>query len=92
MAIEGFLSAALREWSYDHYSVAMACACIAADATAKAESGRVKNRNEVQFSNFIDSKLDIITVVGFGGAIQAAPGSRISVRDPLNSSSTSELP
>lgn len=61
--------------------MSMACACIALDATANRElGGKVGDRCK----NFVNKYLDIISVVGTGGVVLAAPGSTLCIADPRN--------
>ena len=81
MSIECFVQDAFELIRRDRFESAMALACAALDATAKSEfSGQVQVGE--RWEAFVKSNLDIITVVGFSGAIHAAPGGILRVLDP----------
>jgi hypothetical protein len=88
MAIHDFLTGAVRELAFQNYAVAMACVCTALDATAKAEFGGSTRQRCLKY---INRYLDIITLVGFGGAIVAVPGSTLKVNDPINRTKTTNI-
>ncbi|HML73090.1 MAG TPA: hypothetical protein PKB02_01210 [Anaerohalosphaeraceae bacterium] len=89
MAINDFLTACIREWSHKNYSVAMSCVCNAVDATAKKEYGTTKNKQRCL--KFLNKYLDIITGVGFGGAILVSPGSTLRILNPLDPNKTENV-
>jgi hypothetical protein len=88
MAIEDFMNGALRECAAGNYSVAMACICTVVDSLGKAEFG---GRTRSRCLAFLDRYLDIITTVGFGGAIRANPGARLNVSDPMDPNKTKNV-
>ena len=88
MAIDDFLNVALREVLAGNYPVAMACICTAVDSSAKTEFG---GRSRSRCLAFINQYLDIITSVGFGGAILAMPGGTLNVLDPVNPTKTKNV-
>jgi hypothetical protein len=88
MAIHDFLTGAVREFAFRNSAVAMACVCTALDATAKAEYG---GKTRQRCLKFVDRYLDIITLVGFGGAIVTVPGSTLKVNDPINPTKTTNI-
>jgi hypothetical protein len=69
------------EYAFRNYPVSMACACIALDATANRELGGGVG---YRCKNFVNKYLDIISAVGTGGAVLAAPGSTFYIVDPNN--------
>lgn len=82
MSISKFIEGAIREFAYQNYPVAMACTCIALDATAKKENPNMRVGERCMA--FIDSYLNIISVVGTGGATCAMPGAKLCPSDPEN--------
>ena len=88
MALYDFLTGAVREFAFQNYAVAMACVCTALDATAKAEYGGGTRQRCLKY---VDRYLDIITLVGFGGAIVAVPGSTLKINDPINRNKTTNI-
>lgn len=88
MAIEDFLNGALREVVAGNYPVAMACVCTVVDSVGKAEFG---GKTRGRCLAFVDRYLDIITSVGFGGAIRAQPGGTLNVLDPLDPTKTKSV-
>jgi hypothetical protein len=88
MAIEDFMNGALRECAAGNYPVAMASICTVVDSLGKAEFG---GKTRSRCLAFLDKYLDIITTVGFGGAIRANPGGRLNVLDPMNPTKTKNV-
>ena len=82
MAVSDFINGAVREFAFRNYPVAMAAACIALDASAKKETPTLNVGDRCR--KFIDSYLDIITVVGTGGGTCAMPGAKLCPPDPRN--------
>lgn len=82
MAVSDFINGAIREFAFRNYPVAMASACIALDASARKETPSLKVGERCR--QFIDSNLDIITVVGTGGGTCAMPGAKLCPPDPRN--------
>ena len=76
MAIEDFLNGALRECAAGNYPVAMASICTVVDSLGKTEYG---GGTRSRCLAFLDKYLDIITSLGFGGAIRANPGGTLNV-------------
>lgn len=88
MAIEDFLNGALRECAAGNYPAAMASICTVVDSLGKAEFG---GRTRTRCLAFLDKYLDIITTVGFGGAIRANPGGKLNVLDPMDPTKTKNV-
>lgn len=78
MSIESSVREALRQLRDREFDNAMTSACITLDATAKNEFGDCTQR----FQRFVRGNLDIITYVGFGGAIVACPGATLKLKWP----------
>lgn len=80
MAVSDFINGAIREFAFRNYPVSMASACIALDASANKETPArtVGDRCKI----FIDSYLDIISVVGTGGGACVMPGAKLCPPDP----------
>ena len=89
MAIDDFLTATICEWSHNNYSVAMSSVCNAVDATAREEFSDGGNKN--RYLKFLNKYLDIITEVGFGGAIFSRPGSTLNIPDPCDPNKTKNI-
>lgn len=79
MSIESWLREAIQQLQAEKFEAAMTSACISLDATAKNEFGP---GSEQRCRRFVQANLDIITCVGFGGAILAAPGSTVKLKQP----------
>jgi hypothetical protein len=88
MAVADFLIASLREFQHGNYHAAMACVCIAVDATAKSEFG---GSSKARCLAFVDAYLDVITKVGLANAVVAGPGSTLKLRDPLSPGKTKRI-
>jgi hypothetical protein len=94
MAISDFFLGSIREFAYGNWPVSMACACTCLDATSKNENGGGERKSrEVgpQIKSYINKYLDVITVVGTGGAVCANPGSRLCLSDPEKPGSHSPI-
>jgi len=78
----------IREFTNGNPAVSMACICIALDATAKIELGGSTRKRCIQY---VEKYLDIITMIGFGGAVLAVPGSCLHVLDPLHPKQTENV-
>lgn len=88
MAVENFLMAAVREFNHRNYLPSMACACIALDGTAQNEIG---GNHKDRCLRFLDSNIDIICKVGFGGVIMTVPGGSFSLMNPKKPNETQDL-
>ena len=88
MAIVYFMNGALGECAAGNYPVAMASICTVVDSLGKAEFGGSTRRRCLAY---LDRYLDIITFVGFGGAIRANPGGKLNVMDPLDPTKTKNV-
>lgn len=85
MTIEALVEDALDLLRRGRFDSAMSLACACLDAAAAAEiGGSVGNR----WKGFINSRLDIITAVGFRGALLVVPGSKLNVKNPANPAET----
>lgn len=71
------------------YESAMALACTALDATAKKEFPSLSPGDRIK--RFLNKNLDIVTVVGFGGALYCAPGSKLRLKDPQSASKSHQV-
>lgn len=88
MSIESCVRDSFELIQRGRFDSAMSLACAALDATAKNEfGGNVGER----WTAFVNANLDIITHVGFGGAILSAPGANLHVLDPETPGKTSSL-
>lgn len=79
MSIESSVREVIQQLQDEKFDAAMTSACISLDATAKNEFG---SGSERRCRQFVQANLDIITSVGFGGAILAAPGSTVKLKQP----------
>ena len=66
----------------------MASICTAVDSVGKLEFG---GKTRPRCLSFVDKYLDIITSVGFGGAIRAQPGGTLNVLDPIDHAKTKNI-
>ena len=90
MSIESFVRDAFELIQRGRFESAMSLACAALDATAKNELVAIVKVGE-RWEAFVNSNLDIITVVGFRGAILAVPGANLKVLDPEPPGATSTI-
>ena len=90
MSIESFVRDAFELIQRGRFESAMSLACAALDATAKNEFVAIVKVGE-RWEAFVNSNLDIITVVGFRGAILAVPGANLKVLDPEPPGATSTI-
>jgi len=88
MSIESFVRDAFELIQRGRFESAMSLACAALDATAKNEFGGDVGQ---RWKAFVNASLDIITAIGFRGAILAVPGSHLNVLDPESPSTTSSI-
>jgi hypothetical protein len=79
MSIETSLREALLQLQNEKFLAAMTSACISLDATAKNEFG---TKSERRCRQFVQANLDIITLVGLGGALLVAPGATLKLKQP----------
>lgn len=88
MAIADFLNASIRGTQHGNFHAAMACVCIALDATAKLQFG---GKTRARCLRFVNEYLDIITCVGFNEAVIAKPGATLNLLDPTAPGATKNV-
>ncbi len=93
MSIASRVAEAARHLVERDYESAMIALCIALDATARKMFPKLATNRDTgkRCTAFVNANLDIITSVGFGGAILAAPGSTLRLKTPGSPGSLTEL-
>jgi hypothetical protein len=93
MSIASRVAEAVRHLAEKDYESAMIAVCIALDATARREFPKLATNKDTgkRCTAFVKANLDIITSVGFGGAILAAPGSTLRLKTPGSLQSSAEI-
>ncbi|GAB6184631.1 hypothetical protein [Thermopirellula anaerolimosa] len=93
MSIASRVAEAVRHLAEKDYESAMIAVCIALDATARREFPHLatKGNTRKRCEAFVNRNLDIITAVGFGGAIYSAPGSKLHLKTPGSSNQLEAL-
>jgi hypothetical protein len=86
MSIAFRVAEAVRHLAEKDYESAMIAVCIALDATARREFPHLATERDTakRCTAFVKRNLDIITAVGSGGAILAAPGSSLRLTRPAS--------
>jgi hypothetical protein len=84
MSIGDFITDSMVLLGQHRYKSAMCLAMNALDATASREYPQLSGPGKVgeRIKRFVRDQYDILTTVGFGGAIAAAPGSNLNLPDP----------
>ncbi len=90
MSIGEFINDAIFLLAQKRFNTAMCLAMDALDATAKREYPALIGNDKVgeRCRQFIRDHYDVITIVGFGGAIAALPGSTLRLPDPETGATT----
>lgn len=93
MSIASRVAESLRHLNEKDYESAMIAVCIALDATARREFPPLATNRDTgkRCEAFVRKNLDIITRIGFGGAILAAPGSTLRIRSPASPQSSTQV-
>ena len=93
MSIASRVAEAVRHLAEKDYESAMIAVCIALDATARRQFPDLATNkaSKKRCTAFVKANLDIITSVGFGGAILAAPGSTLRLKTPGSLQSSAEI-
>jgi hypothetical protein len=82
MSIESFMQDACNRLEQREYLSALTSACIALEATGKAEHHHAKPCKRLK--KVLNANLDIFTSIAFSGALLAMPGSKIHFQDPVD--------
>jgi hypothetical protein len=84
MSIGDFIGDSMLLLGHKRYESAICLAMNALDATARREYPDLSGPGNVRqrFERFVRDHYDIVTVVGTGGAIYAAPGSHLGLSAP----------
>ncbi|MGB9689693.1 hypothetical protein [Thermogutta sp.] len=87
MSVASRVAEAVRHLIEKDYESAMIAVCVALDATAGREFPQFATISGAgkRCTAFMNKNLDIITAVGFGGAICSAPGSTLNLKTPGSS-------
>lgn len=85
MSIESSIGDAFEQLQRGRYDSAMTLACTSLDATASNEFGGAVG---ARWEAFVNANLDIITHVGFGGALRVSPGATVNIKRPESPTST----
>jgi hypothetical protein len=80
VSVQSYLNNAIRLAEIGEYETAMLLICSCIDATAAREFKI--NRVGTRINKFVRDNYDIVTSIGFGGAVYAAPGGLLQVLDP----------
>lgn len=93
MSVADRVAESLRHICEKDYESAVIAVCIALDATAREEFPHLSTNKDTgkRCEEFVKANLDIITAVGFGGGILAAPGSTVCLKTPGKSELLSDL-
>jgi len=85
MSIEALVEDSLGLLQKSRFDASMSLACACLDATATKEFGE---KVGYRWKMFTRSRMDIISSVGFGGALLVAPGVNLNIKNPAKPSET----